>query len=141
MHLMSADLHLKRLSRRTHQCRMQRLVHIRLWHSDIILKSARNRCIHLVDHTQCRITVLDGIYYNTYSKQVINLVNCFILIHHFLIDTEEMLYPSVNIRINIRILNMIRYFLNNLLDKFFSFCLTCIDLIYQIIKHLWLQIF
>ena len=86
MHFIGADLDLERLTGRTDQCRMQRLVHIRLWHGDIILKSARDRFVHFVDHTKCRITVLDRIHDNTDSKKIVDLIERFALIFHLLID-------------------------------------------------------
>ena len=141
MHLFCTDLDLERLSGRSDQRCMQRLVHIRLRHSNIILETSRNRRIHLMDHTQRRITVFYRFYYDTHSKQIIDLVNRLILIHHLLIDTEEMFDTSVDLCFDIRILHMCRYFFYDLLYEFFPLCLSCIDLVHQVIEHLRLGIF
>ena len=56
--LLKGDLDLERLSGRSDQRCVQGLVHICLWHSNIIFKAPRNRRIHLMDHTECCVTVL-----------------------------------------------------------------------------------
>ena len=43
-----------------------------------------------MNHAQCRITVLDRIYDDTNGKQIKNLIQSLILIHHLFIDTKEM---------------------------------------------------
>ena len=120
---------------------MQRLVPIRLRHSDIIFKTAGNRLIHFMDNAQCPITVLHRIHYNTYGKQIINLVNGFILVLHFLIDTEKMLHPAVNLGLYACIFNMLAHFVYNILDVSFPFALTDSNFIHQIVIHFRLQIF
>ena len=91
------DLDFERLSVRTKKRCMQRLIHIGLWHCDIIFKSAGDRLVHLMDNTKSCITVLHSIYNDAYSKQVINLINGFILIDHLLIDAEEMLHAAIHL--------------------------------------------
>ena len=141
MHIFCTDLDLKRLTDRTHQSRMQRLVHICLRHCDIIFKTSRYRCIHLMDNSKRRITVFYRIYDNTDCKQIIDLIHRLILIHHLLINAEEMLHTSVHFCINVRILHMRGNLIHDLLDKFFPFRFSCIDLLYQIVKNLRLGIF
>ena len=45
MHLLSPDLHFERLSRGSNQRGMERLVHIRLGHGNIVLEPAGDRLI------------------------------------------------------------------------------------------------
>ena len=120
---------------------MQRLIHIRFRHGNKVFEPAWNRCVHLMDNTKCRITVPYRIYNNTHGKQVIYLVNGFILIDHFFINTEEMLYPSIDICLNRSILHMFGHFVYNLLDKCLTLCLTCIYLLYKVIEHFRIGIF
>ena len=136
MHLLCTDLDLKRLTDRTHQRCMQRLIHIRFRHGNIIFKSSRNRRINLMDNSQCRITVFDRIHNDTDCKQVINLIYCLILIDHLLINTEEMLYTSIYICFDPRIFHMHGHFIHNLLDKFLTLCFSGIDLIYKVKKYI-----
>ena len=107
MHLLCPDLDFKRLSCRSHQRRMKRLVHICLWHSDIVLESSRNRSIHLMDHSQCGITVLHRVHDDPHSEQIIHLIQRLILVHHLLINTEEMLHSSINLGLDRCILHML----------------------------------
>ena len=140
MHFLGPDLYLERLPHRTHQRRVERLIHIWLRHGNIILKTSRNRRIHLMDHTQSRIAVLHGIHNDPHCKQIINLIHGLILIDHFLINTEEVLNSSVDLCLNVGIFHMVRHFVHNLLNKFFSFRLSCIDLLYKIKENLRLRI-
>ena len=87
-----------------------------------------------MDDTERRITVLHRIYNNTDCKQIVDLIYGLVLIDHLLINTEEMLDTSVHFTFDIGILHMCRYFLNDLIYKFFTFCFSCIDLIHQIKK-------
>ena len=94
-----------------------------------------------MDHTECCVTVLHWIYDNADSEQVIHLIQCLVLIHHLLINTEEMFYTSVYFRFNISILHMLWYFCNDLLHKFFTLCLACIQIMHQLIINFRLVIF
>ena len=86
---------------------MQRLVHVRLRHGNVIFKPSRNRGIHLVDHAERSIAVLHRVHDDAHRKQVIHLVQRLVLVHHLLVDTEEMLHPSVNLCIDVSILHML----------------------------------
>lgn len=114
-----SDLDFKRMSFRPDQRRMERLVHVLLWHGDIVLEPSGDRLIHLMDHSQSRITVLDRIHFNPHRKQIINLVKSLILIHHLLVNTEEMLHPPVNLRLDAAPLNMPADFIDDLFDVSF----------------------
>ena len=50
-----------------------------------------------MDDAQRRITDLDAVHDDSHSKQIVNLVESLVLIHHLLIDTEEMLHSSVHL--------------------------------------------
>ena len=74
VHLIGTDLDLKWLSVVADQGRMQGLIHILLRHGNIIFKTAWDRLIHLMDHTQGRITVLYAVNHDPDRKQIINLL-------------------------------------------------------------------
>ncbi len=141
VHLISADLNLKRLSGRPDQRRVKRLVHIGFGHRDIILKPSRNRLIHLMYHAQGRIAVLDGIHDNTDGKQIIDLVQRLLLIHHFLINTEKVLCAALYLRRNPCLLYMGPHLLHKALDIIFPHALALVDLPHKIIVCVRFQIF
>ena len=141
VHLISTDLDLKRLSLRTNQRSMQRLVHIGFGHGNIIFETSRNRLIHLMDHTQCRITVFDRFHQNTYSKQIIDLIQCLILVDHLFINAEEMLHSSLYICLDLGIVHVLFDFRHDGLYIFLTGTLLLCDLGYQIIIDIRLQIF
>ena len=91
VHFPGSYLYLKRHSVRSYNRCMKRLIHIRLRHCYIILKTHRHRSIHLVYHTQYSVAVLYSIYYNSYRKQVIQLIYRFTLGVHLSEYTVEML--------------------------------------------------
>ena len=141
MHLLSPYLDLKGLPYRTHKSCVKGLVHIRLWHSNIVLKPPRNRCIHLMNHTKSRIAVLNRIHNNTHCKQIVYLIHRLILVHHLLINTEEMLHTPTDITSDTGILHMSSYFLSYILYKFLPLRFSRINLIYQLKEHLRLGVF
>ena len=94
-----------------------------------------------MDHTECRITVLDRIHDNTHGKQIVDLIQRLILVDHLFIDTEEMFYPSVDLCLDIRLFHVFFYFIHNALDKRFPLSFSEIDLFHQIVIDFRLQIF
>ena len=140
VHLKGTDLDLERLSVAADQRRMQGLVHICFGHGNIILEAPRNRLIHLMNHTQCRIAVLHCLHNDTHSEEIIDLIQRLMLVLHLLVDTEKMLYTAIDFRIDPRIFNMFTDFIHNTLDIFFTDALTDSDLIHQIIIDIRLQI-
>ena len=120
---------------------MQRLVHIGFRHGNVILEPPRNRLIHLMDDSQRPIAVFHRIYDNTHRKQIVNLVNGLILIFHFLVNAEKVLYAPVYLRLNPRMCNMPAHFADNVLDIPLPLALTGRYLIHQVIINLRFQIF
>ena len=71
---------------------MQRLIHVGLGHSDIVLESSRHRFIHGMDDTQHFVTSQTESTIARTAKQVINLIQCFLLVDHLFINTENIYY-------------------------------------------------
>ena len=141
MHLIGTDLNLKGLPVGPDQGRVQGLVHIRLRHGDIVLKPARNRLIHFMNHAQSRITVLDGLYDDADRKEIIDLIQRLVLIHHLLVDAKKMLNTPVHVGLNARVFHMLLYLCHNLLYKGLPIAPLLGNLFLQIIIDLRLQIF
>ena len=120
---------------------MQGLIHIGLRHGYIVLKSAGNRHIHLVYYTEGGITVLEAVHYYSDCKYIINLVKGFILIYHFLINTEIMLNPAANSGLYACCLYVLSHFLLNGLYKFTLFKGFFSDFFIQILVDIRMKIF
>ena len=140
VHLKRTDLDLKRCTVWSDQRGMKGLVHIWLRHGNIILETSRNWCVHLMNHTQCCITVLHSVHYDTHCKQVIDLIQSLVLIHHLLIDAEKVLDSSIYLSLDSCLIDVSFYFVYNSLYKLFPFYLTQCNLLYQIIVNIWLKI-
>ena len=119
---------------------MEGLVHILLGHGDIVFKPARNRGVHLMDHTQRRIAVLYRIHNNPHGKQVVNLVQRLLLVHHFLVNAEKMFRPAVNLGFNPRGLNMAFHIFHDVLHKSLALPLFQGNFFHQVIVDLRFQI-
>ena len=141
MHFISTNLNLKRLTGRTDQSRVQRLVHIRLRHRNVILETSRNRLIHLMDHTKRCITVLHVLHADPDCKQIIYLIQGLILVHHLFVNTEKVFDTAIDLGFDPRISHVRGYFIHNALHKGFSGPLAERDLLRQLIIHIRLQIF
>ena len=141
MHLKGSNLNFKRLSIRSDQRGMQRLVHIWFGHCNIVLETSWNWLIHLMDHTKCRITVLHCIYQDTHCKQIVNLINRLILIYHLFIDTEKVFYTAVNLCLNSGFYHMLMHSLDNIPYEFLTDAFTKCYFLNQIIINIWFQIF
>ena len=86
-----------------------------------------------MDDTECRITVFYGIHDNTDCKQIINLIQRFILILHFLINTEKVLCPPIDLRRNSGFVDMFFYLFHKALDIIIPDTFSLGDLMNQII--------
>ncbi len=62
------------------------------------------------------VTVFDIIHNNTDGKQVINLVNGFILVYHLFVNGKEMFCPAGYLCLDIRHFDIFAYFFHKSLD-------------------------
>ncbi len=141
VHLKSTDLDLKRLPVAADQRGMQRLVHIGLGHGDIVLEPPGNGRIPFMDHSQRRIAVLHRFHNNPHRKQIINLVQGFVLVFHLFIDAEKMFDPAVHLGADALSLNKLLDLVHDALDIFLTNALAHGDFIHQVVIYLRLQIF
>ena len=84
---------------------------------------------------------MHGIDNDTNRKKIVNLVERFILVFHFLVDGEEMLYSSVDFGMNAGLTDMGPYFVDNALNILFAFRTARGDFIHQVIIGFRLQVF
>ena len=140
VHLKGTDLNFKRLAGRPDQRCMQRLIAVWLGHCNVILKAPRNRLVHLVDDAKRRITVLYRIHDDANRKKIVNLIQRLVVIHHLLVNAEEVLHTPVNSRIDPGLLHGFCHVGCDLFDVLLALHLALIDLLHKILIHLRLQI-
>ena len=141
VHFKCTDLDFKRLTVWTDQCGVQRLIHIRLRHSNVVLETSRDRFIHLMYDPQGRITVFHCIYNDPHREQIIDLVQGLILIYHFFVNAEEVLDPAVDLGMDPGVVDMLPDLSHDLIDESLTFASFQIDLFHQIIIDFRFQIF
>ena len=120
---------------------MQRLVHIGLRHRDIILKPPRNGTVHLMNNTKRGITVFDGIDNDPNGKQIKDLIQRLILADHLLIDAEKVLRPAFDLRLDLRLFDLLPHFFYQLTDIFIPDIFPKGNLSHKIIIRFRFQIF
>ena len=94
-----------------------------------------------MDDTKCRITVLHGLDNDADRKQVVDLVQCLVLIDHFPVNAEEMLDAAIYLRLNARLFHVGRNFIYNAFNKLLARILSKGNLLSQVVINLRLQIF
>ena len=94
-----------------------------------------------MDKPQRCITVPHRVHNNADRKQIVYLVQGFILIHHLLINTEKMFDSAIYLRMNTRVVNMAAYIAHNLVNKSLPFALLQIDFFHQFIIDFRVQVF
>ena len=119
---------------------MQGLIHILLRHCNIIFKTTRNRLVHLMNNTKGRITVLHCIHNNTHRKQIIDLIQCLVLIDHLLVNAKEMLNTAIHLCLDTALCHMLTDFFHNGIYKSLTLTALQIDLSGQIIIHFRFQV-
>ncbi|MNN62176.1 hypothetical protein D3C81_1774580 [compost metagenome] len=100
VHLPGADLNLRGFPVRANDRRMQRLVHVRLRHGDVILKPPRHRLPQRMDDPQGRVTVLDIVNDDANGQQIVNFVELLVFHRHLLIHAVNMLWTPRQIRLH-----------------------------------------
>ena len=86
-----------------------------------------------MDDPKCRITVFYGVHNDTHGKQVIDLVNGLVLVDHFLINTEKVLCPPIDLRRNSGFVDMFFYLFHKALDIIIPDAFSLSNLMNQII--------
>ena len=100
VHLPCADLYLERHTPVAEQGRMQRTVHIRLGHGDIILESAGHGLPKLMNDAQNGIAVTHRTDYHAQCNEVIDLVDAAFFVVQLAVDAVNMLAPSADLAVD-----------------------------------------
>ena len=70
-----------------------------------------------MDHAQGRVTVLDRLHDDADREQIVYLIQRLMLVYHFLIDAEKVLYTSVHMGLNSRIFHVLLDLVHNTLNE------------------------
>ena len=140
VHLKGPDLNFKRFSLRADQRRVKGLVHIRLGHGDIVLETPRYRRIHFVDNAQRRVAVLYRLHNDPDRKQIVDLIQRLILVHHLFVDAEKVFGSPTDLRLYPGIVDVFFHIRDDAVDKRLPLRLLLIDLMNQIVIGFRLQI-
>ena len=90
--------------------------------------------------SQCGVTVFDGIYDNTDGKQIIDLIDCLILIDHLLINGKEMLGAAGDLRLNARLIDLLANLTHKALHVIIPDTFAHDNLLYQVVICLRIQV-
>ena len=96
MHLDGAHLNLERLAVRTNDRRMQRLIAVRLRHSNVVLEATRHRLPECVDDANRAVAISIRVDQHAHRRQVVDLVELFASAGHLLVDRIEVLGAPCN---------------------------------------------
>ena len=94
-----------------------------------------------MNDAQRRITVLHTVHNDADCKNIVNLIQRFMLVDHFLINTEEVLDPSADLALNVRVFHVAFDFTDDIINE----ALPCLagqgNLFFQLLIYIRLQIF
>jgi len=89
MHGRGANLELHRRTQRADQCRVQRLVAIRLRNRDVVLEAAGHRLVQLVQHAERPVTILQRLHDDAEAEDVVHLSEAGVFLLHLAVDGEH----------------------------------------------------
>ena len=121
MHVFRPNLDFERLTFRSNHCRMERLIHVRLRHSDIIFETSRHRLVLGVDDSEHGITITNRIDDNADRHQIVNFIELFFMLHHLVIDRIDVLRSTVHVGIDMHFLKNPVHFRDDRGDECFPF--------------------
>ena len=140
VHLMGTDLHLKGHAVFADDRRMQRLIHVRLGHGDVILEAVGNLLPEGMHDTQHGIAVLHAVHKHAQRDQIVDLLKGLMLQNHLAIDAVKMLRTAVNLKFNAHLGNLVAQRLHEDLDIFLALRALHADLGDQVLIALRIQI-
>jgi hypothetical protein len=106
MHVHGADLDLQRDALRTHHRRVQRLIHVRLGHRDVVLETAGDGLPESVDGAERPVAVAERGNEDAEADEVVDLVELLAADHHLFVDRVQVLRPPLHIRFHAELLQL-----------------------------------
>ena len=91
VHVVGANLDFDALVLRPDHSRVERLIHVALWQSDIVLEAARDRRPTRMDNAQRSVAVAQALYYDAKRDQIVDALELDLLLAHLAVDREGVL--------------------------------------------------
>ena len=120
VHLFGSDLHLERTTRRTDDRGVQALVHIELWHRDVVFEAPWHRVPKRMDRTEHRIAIAHGVHDDAHCDQVVYLRETLALLRHLRIDGVEVLRAPHEARLDADLLHLLFEDIDDVLQIFLT---------------------
>ena len=139
MHLERADLDLERIAFR-HDCRMQRLIAVRLRHGDVVLEPAWDRLPHRVDDAEHPVAVLDRIDEHAHGGEVVDLTDVLVVALHLLVDAVEMLRTAADLRLDAGVLELHLDLLDGIVDECLPLLPLLLHALHEVVIFLRLEV-
>ncbi len=117
VHFYGAYLNLKRNALFADNCRMQRLITVRLRGGDIVLEAVRHGAEQVVNNAEYIITFDDRLNDDPHGVNVIDLIERLVLDVHLLVNAEYRLYSALNDRLGLDIADALSDTLDYRIDK------------------------
>ena len=118
---------------------MERLVHVRLRHRDIVLEASRYRRPHRMHQPEHSVTVSDCLHYDPHRHQIEDLVQVLVLVFHLLVNAVKMLRATVYVVFDAYLIKRLLYLRHDLLDGFLTFLLALIHLFGELVVSFGLK--
>ncbi len=117
VHLPGADLHLERLGLRTDDRGVQRLVHVRLGHGDVVVELPGHRAPQRVHDAEGGVAVLHVVHEHADGVEVVDLGELGALALHLLGDRVEVLRPPADLGVDRDLCELLAQDADGLVDE------------------------
>ena len=108
VHVLRADLDLQRHALGTDDRRVQRLIHVRLGHRDVVLEAARDGLPERVDGAERAVAVAERRNEDAEADEVVDLVELLAADHHLLVDRVQVLRATLDVGLHAELLQLAR---------------------------------
>src|SRR3954454_767050 len=116
VHVACADLDLDRAALGTDHRRVQRLVHVRLGHRDVVLEPPRHRLPERMDRAEGGVTILHRLDLDPDADQVVDLLEVLATDHHLFVDGIQVLRSAVDVGLDAELFQLLAKQLGEILD-------------------------
>src|SRR5215831_177253 len=139
MHVFRPDLKFDVFTLRTYHCRMERLVEIRFWNCNIVLKPSRHRAPERMDDSEEGVAIHLRVRHDAQGGQIVDLLKCNRLLVHLLVDPVEVLRPAIDLPRQSVLSHGLVHELDDLLDILLSIFISFSDSHTEGFVHIRLQ--
>ena len=139
VHLLRPYLHLERVSVRTDDGGVQRLVHVALRIRYVVVEKPRYRLPYRVDEAEHLIALADGLDYDAQRKKVVELLQRKVLAAHLFVDAVEMLRASLYRGLDALLPQLVREDVHRLFYYHLALGQLFAHATLDVVVHLWVE--